>query len=308
MPKQTRPKSPKARAAGWRGPLRPQQPLISGKWLLCSIGIIVALAAICVYGALCLLSYQGGWQIIFHPSRSVDNHPSIPYQEIHFNYTETGQPQLTGWWIPAAPNAHHHANTILFLHGGSGSLSNTIPELESLYTAGINIFAFDYRGFGKSARLHPSETSLNQDADAALSYLTDTRHLPANSIVLYGTGLGASVAATRAARQPGIPVLILENISPDAMTLFAADDRTRILPVRLLTSDRFEINSILKTLATPKLFLASDNTPQTQAAFNAAQAPKQFAQIPSDDRAKYVESIEGFLGEVLTSTVAKNNR
>jgi uncharacterized protein len=303
MQKQMRPHPPKrtraeARAAGWKDPLQPQQPLVSGKWLLSALGIVVALAAICAYGTLCLLFYQGSWQLIFHPSRTVSRHPNIPYQEIQFDYTETGNPQLTGWWIPAAPDAHYSGSTILYLHDGSGSLSDTIARVESLHTFGINVFAFDYRGFGRSDDLHPSESSMNQDADAALAYLISTRHLPAHSFVIYGIGLGAPIAVSIAARHPQTAALILENVSPNASTLFAADTRTRILPVRLLTSDRFDATKTLKTLPTPKLFLDLAGSPQTQEAFTSASAPKQVFQIGPEDQARYLQTMRRFLDEL----------
>ncbi len=284
-----------ARAAGWDDPLRPQQPLISGKWLLSALGITVVIAAICAYATLCLLFYQGSWQLIFHPSNTVSAGPSVAYQEIQFDYTETGKPQLTGWWIPAATGAAFSGNTILFLHDGHGSLSDTVPQLETLHSLGINIFAFDYRGFGRSADLHPSEASMNQDADAAWSYVTDTRHQPASSIVIYGAGLGAPIAASFAARHPKTAALILENISPDASTLFAADARAKILPVPLLTSDRFNTIETLKTLPLSKLLLERGNSPQTQNAFSSARMPKQLFQIAPEDTAKYLETLRRFL-------------
>jgi uncharacterized protein len=291
--KQGRPTGPSAAP-------QPQQPLVSGKWLLSAIGIVVGLAVICAYATLCLLFYQGSWQLIFHPSHTVSTSPNIPYQEIQFDYTETGKPQLTGWWTPAATDARYRDNTILLLRDGRGSLSDTVAQIETLHTLGINIFAFDYRGFGKSADLHPSEASMNQDADAALAYLTGTRHLPAHSIVMYGTGLGAPIAASGAAHHPETAALILENLSPDASTLFAADARTRILPVRLLTSDRFDATETLKTLQTPKLFLDRGNSPQTRNAFSIANTPKQLFQIAPEDHGKYFESMQRFLDEVLS--------
>ena len=305
MPKPTQSKSrtgthAAARAAGWNDPLRPQQELISGKWLLSALGIVLGAALICAYATLCLLFYQGSWQLIFHPSRTVGTTPNVAFQEIQFDYTETGKPQLAGWWIPAEAGAHYASNTILFLHDGRGSLSDTVTQLQDLHSLGINLFAFDYRGFGKSADLHPSETSLNQDADAALDYLTGTRHLPAHSVIIYGTGLGAPVAASTAARHPEATALILENVSPNALTLFATDARTRILPVRLLTSDRFDATETLKSLRTPKLFLDRGNSPPTHNAYSIASAPKQFSQITAEDQAKYLEMMHRFLDEVLS--------
>jgi hypothetical protein len=303
MPKQTRPQSQKrthaeARSAGWKDPLRTQQPLVSGKWLLSALGIVLGVAAICAYASLCLLFYQGSWQLIFHPSRVISGHPNVPYQEIQFDSTETGRLQLTGWWIPGETNARYADRTILLLHDGRGSVSDTVNQLQTLQTLGINVFAFDYRGFGKSADLHPSEASMNQDADAALAYLTETRHQPAHSIVMYGIGLGAPVAASTAAHHPEIAALILEDISPNAMTLFAADARTKILPVRLLTSDRFNATETLKTLRMPKLFLDGSNSPQTHDAFSIASTPKQFSQTGHADQSKYPGAVASFLASL----------
>jgi pimeloyl-ACP methyl ester carboxylesterase len=293
------PKNTSARKESNQASTSPEQ-LISGKWLLSALGIVIGAALISAYATLCLLFYQGSWQLIFHPSRTISATPSIPYQEIQFDYTETGKPRLTGWWIPAETNASYANSTILYLHDGRGSLSDTITQLESLQALGINVLAFDYRGFGKSADLHPSETSLNDDADAALAYLTGTRHLTTRSVIVYGTGIGAAPAASFAARHPEIAAVILENISPTATTIFAADARTKILPVHLLTSDHFDATEQLKTLQTPKLFLSRNNAPQTHAAFSIAGAPKQFFEIGSDDPAKFQAAMHHFLDEVLS--------
>ena len=305
MPKPQRQKpegtpASKARAAGSSHALQPQQELISGKWLLSALGIVLGAALICAYSTLCLLFYQGSWQLIFHPSHTVSATPAVPFQEIQFDYTETGKPQLTGWWIPAGSNAQYSGNTILFLRDGQGSLSDAVTKLQDLHTLGINVFAFDYRGFGKSADLHPSEISMNQDADAALAYITGTRHLSAHSVVIFGVGLGAPVATSTSARHPEAAALILENISPNASILFAADARTKILPVRPLTSDRFDATETLRTLQTPKLFLDHSNGPQTERAFNIASAPKQLFQIAPKDGSKYLETMHRFLDEVLS--------
>ena len=95
---------------------------------------------------------------------------------------------------------------------------------------------------------HPSEARVYDDADAAWNYLTDIRHLEPSSIILYGTGLGATIAAETALRHHESPALILENPAPPALSLVAADSRTSVLPVRLLFRDRFEIGPKLQTL------------------------------------------------------------
>ena len=236
---------------GWKDPLAQQQPLVSGRWLASAILGVVGFAAVCAYLTLCLLFYQGQWQVVFHPSRTVTATPTtvgLKYDAISFDYTGTGAAQLTGWWIPADPGATNSARTLLFLHDGLGSLSDVTAQLKTLHSLGINIFAFDYRGFGQSLNTHPSETRVYEDADAAWNYLTDIRHLDPRSIILYGAGLGATIAAETALRHHESPALILENPAPPALSLIAADSRTSVLPIRMLFRDRFEIDPKLQNL------------------------------------------------------------
>jgi pimeloyl-ACP methyl ester carboxylesterase len=252
---------------GWKNPLAQQQPLASARWIIGGIAATLGLAAICVYLTFCLLFWQGQWQLVFHPSRSLTATPAsvhLAYDEVSFDATETGVLQLNGWWIPAAPNAPYTAKTLLFLHDGAGSLSDTVPRLLALHGLGINIFAFDYRGFGKSSNLHPSEASTDEDADAAWRYLTETRHISPSSIVLYGAGLGATIAAETARRHPPAPALILEDPQPPTLTKLKFNSQTHLLPVRLLFHDRFDLEKILTGVRTPKLVLDHDDVTRVQ--------------------------------------------
>src|SRR5271154_3290714 len=75
------------------------QPLVGGRWLLYAILGVVALAAVCAYLTLCLLFYQGQWQIVFRPSQNITSTPAVvgmKYDEVRFDFTGTGQPQLAG--------------------------------------------------------------------------------------------------------------------------------------------------------------------------------------------------------------------
>jgi pimeloyl-ACP methyl ester carboxylesterase len=278
-----------------------QPPLISAKWLLSALAAILMLAVICVYATFCLLFYQGSWQLIFHPSRTVTTTPAsvgITFDDVRFDYTETGKAQLSGWWIPAESDGRYAGYTILLLRNGHGSLSDSIPRIKALHMLGINVFAFDYRGFGQSMNAHPSEQRMNQDADAAWRYLTDTRHLPGHSIIFYGEGLGASIAASSAIRHAETPALVLEDISPTALTLFAADARTKFLPVRLLSSDRFDSAIVFAHLKTPKLFIEYSRSSNTGTLFHGAEFPKRLVQLAPDDAANYAKSMRVFLDEI----------
>ncbi len=284
---------------GWKSPLAPQQPLTSARWLFGVLAAILGLAVVCVYIAFCLLFWQGQWQLVFKPSRIITATPAnagLKYDEIGFDATETGILQLNGWWIPAQGNLPYATDTLLLIHSGSGSLSSTVPQLLALHGLGINIFVFDFRGFGKSVTIHPSEASTYEDADAAWRYLTDTRHLSPSSIVLDGVGLGAAIAAETTRRHPQAPALILEDPAPPTLDSLQSDPRMRLLPIRLLFHDRFDPAKTLAQLRTPKLFVYSARDAAGRY-YNIAADPKQRANVATVQ--DYVTGLQSFLSKYL---------
>src|SRR5215470_17853523 len=112
------PSSPAARP-DFDDPLRPKNPLVARRWILGGIGVMSVASLVAIYFAIGLLFWQGQWQLIFHPSHIVTKTPAnegIPFDEVRFDATQTGQPQLTGWWVPANSNGSGKSATILYLH------------------------------------------------------------------------------------------------------------------------------------------------------------------------------------------------
>jgi pimeloyl-ACP methyl ester carboxylesterase len=292
---------------GWKDPLAPQLPLTSARWILGAVAATLLFAVLCVYGTMCLLFWQGQWQLVFQPSGTISATPAsagLKYDEIRFDATETGILQLSGWWIPVDPGAPYAADTLLFLHGGSGSLSATLPQLQVLHNLGMNLFAFDYRGFGNSVRTHPSEKSTCDDADAAWRYLTDTRHLAPSTIVIGGVRLGAAIAVETARRHPQAPALILEDLQPPVLDSLQFDSRMRLLPIRLLFHDRFDPAETLAHLRTPKLMVYA-GPGATGRYYGQAAEPKQTAILgggrgsPLYEDQNYLAGLRSFLSKYL---------
>lgn len=286
---------------GWRSPLDPQQPLAGAPWIAGALAAVLILAAICVYCTFCLLFWQGQWQLVFKPSAAITVTPAsdgLRYDEVAFDATETGNLQLHGWWIPA-----DGAMTLLLLHGGTGSLSDTVPHLQALHSLGLNVFVFDYRGFGKSVPLHPSQASTYDDAEAAWHYLTDTRHLPPGKIVLDGSGLGAAIAAEVARRHPEAAALILEDAQPPALDSLQLDRGMRLLPIRLLFHDRFDPTEALAQLRMPKLYLSP--TPNALY-YEQAADPKQKAISANYASEAYVACLRNFLNKYIPGSLKQH--
>ncbi|MGA1981428.1 MAG: alpha/beta hydrolase [Acidobacteriaceae bacterium] len=305
-----------------RSPLEVVDPI----WLVKALALSLIAAVICVYATLCLLVYQGEWQLVLHPVRAIDRTPAsagLDFEDVRFGAAETGQPRLTGWWIPAQtappPGAalslqtipKYADYTVLYLHDGSGSLSNTVPMIARLHQAGLNVFAIDYRGFGASdASMHPSDARMAEDAAAAFDYLTSTRHIRARNLIPYGSGLGAYPAVELAGAHPELPAVILDNPDPDPASTAAAWHPSHIIPVLLLFGKSFAIAGPLATLATPKLLIAGGpaavsaarDINQLQAMFQQAASPRFAVTLPpADSENAYQAALSRFLDQYLSS-------
>ena len=287
-----------------------QLEVVDPRWLLKALGLTIGVAAILSYLSLCLLIYQGSWQLILHPKTGAPDKIDLVYQDIRFDAAATGKPRLDAWWIPADARA---TKTILFLHDGSGSLSDNSYELRLLHSTGVNIFAIDYRGYGQSDGPHPTESRMAEDTAAALDYLVNTRHIPAVQIVPYGVGLGAVLAANLAAAHAEISAVILDNPDSLAFTRAITGRKSSFLPMRMLMQEHFDIATPLKTLKTPKLLLADgpqgfdkNRVATNQALFKSAPDPKMAVTFNNDfpndvylsDSARaYVQAVDRFLDE-----------
>lgn len=302
MPGPPRPSAPKASGKSaarvqqqpHRAPAEPP-PLVSGRWLLSAFAISLVLAAACGYLALCILFYQGQWQLLFHPSRSVTATPAsvgLAFSDIRFDVSETGPPQLEGWWIQAAAPT---STTILYLHDARGSLSDCLPALTTLHALGLNLFAFDYHGFGHSAGAHPTERLATADSVAAWTYLTDTRHIAPRNLIVYGDGTGATFAAHLAAVYAP-SAAILEDPNPPARQVFASDARAQILPLFLLQKEHLDPTSDLRRAHVPRLFLdRREKTTRAHQLFLASSDPKQYFDLRSSSDAAVSATLRRFL-------------
>jgi hypothetical protein len=264
-------------------------PTVSGRWLLTAAGLSLLGAAVCAWGALCLLFWQGSWQLLYHPTAAVTRTPAsvgLPFDPVGFAATEAGEPRLKGWWIPAAPDARYSRYTLLYLHGQNGNLSDTVEAVAALHGAGLNVFAFDYRGYGQSQFARPSEAHWREDAEWALQYLTSTRHVAAGAIVLDGNGLGANLALEVAAAHPELAGVVLESPLESPVDAIFDDPRAHLVPARWLVRDRFDADKAAAGLHVPSLWSIAQPDLKTSAdkvnppaGFDRVASPKMFVRL-----------------------------
>ena len=81
-----------------------------------------------------------------------------------------GRGRVDGWFIPA-PKAWA---TLLFCHGNAGNISHRLESIRQFRQLGLNVFIFDYRGYGVEREV-PTEAGTYRDAEAARRYLVETQ-------------------------------------------------------------------------------------------------------------------------------------
>ena len=103
-------------------------------------------------------------------------------------------------WHIAQPTNAATAPTVLYLHGARWNMNGSVFRIARWHELGFNVLAVDYRGFGKSTELLPSEESAAEDARLAFEELK-RRQPEASRRYLYGHSLGGALAIDLAARE-----------------------------------------------------------------------------------------------------------
>lgn len=101
------------------------------------------------------------------------------------------------WWLP---NADAGAPTLLYLHGTFRNLYQNARKVEALRSAGFSIVAVEYRGWGDSSPILPSEATIYADANVAWAELVRRQSDPRKRVI-FGHSMGSGVAVELASRR-----------------------------------------------------------------------------------------------------------
>lgn len=112
------------------------------------------------------------------------------------NALDTRPHRIQLWWLPH-PDAN--APTLLYFHGTFRNLFQNSRKIEALRDAGFAVLAVDYRGWGLSTPITPSEQTILKDADVAWTEL-QRKEPRASQRVIYGHSMGSGVAVDLASR------------------------------------------------------------------------------------------------------------
>ena len=178
-----------------------------------------------------------------------------------------------GWWIAA--NSIRDP-TVLMLASGEGSAADSLGRAKTFHDAHLNVLLFDYRGYGASTEQHPTEVMMEADGASALAYLQEVKAVPLDSTIVYGTGVGASLATTLCVEQKAA-ALILEAPTGDLSNSASQDPRARLVPFHMLFHEAFPLAAPLTNLKIPKLVIAYPGG----MTLRQAGDPKMIVDLPS---------------------------
>lgn len=213
------------------------------------------------------------------------------------DFVAADKTRLHGWYCPCdQPRA-----VILLAHGNAGNIATRVAWLRYLQrTLRVSVFAFDYRGYGKSGG-KPTIDGALQDARAARAKLCELAAVKDSDIVLMGESLGGAIvvqlAATAAPR-----ALILQSTFSSLRDI--AQVHFRLLS-GIVSKTKLNSSEAIAKYHGP-LMQSHGNQDRTipyslgEKLFNAANQPKEWIEIASADHndwltQSYVNQLDRFI-------------
>src|SRR5688572_23215947 len=144
--------------------------------------------------------------LLYYPSRGFYATPAevgLRHEEVAFA-AEDGT-RLQGWWIPAGrrPATAH----VLLCHGNAGNIGDRVLHAKYLTDAGLDVFLFDYRGYGNSEG-SPDEDGTYRDARAARGMLLRQGGVDGGRVVYLGESIGGALALALAVEAPPLGLVL----------------------------------------------------------------------------------------------------
>lgn len=220
--------------------------------------------------------------VAFHPVRYTSDNWTSPAGAQDVFITSGDDLRLHGWFFETKKRPA--VATIIFFHGNGGNISNVGWVGERLSSRGFDVLLLDYRGYGRSDGQVTSEGDLYADAEAGYLYVTSTRGVSPENVVLYGQSLGTAPVTDLASRKKCAAIILESGFSS------ASDLASNVLPwfprrLHFLTRNRFDSARKLSQVECPVLITHGDPdetipTEHGQRLFDAANEPKKLLIFP----------------------------
>ena len=229
---------------------------------------------------------------LYYPIRGIEMTPEsagLKYEDVYF--VSRDSVRLNGWFIEADSSR----GVVLFCHGNAGNISHRFDSILIMRQMDVDVFIFDYRGYGRSGGL-ATEKGLYLDTEAAYEYLTREKKIHPRNIVLFGRSIGGNVAIDLAARREVVCLIsesAFSSIEDMAKSIYG------VRPPRWLLSNHFDALSRIGKVSVPKLLIHSRDDEivpfrQGQMLFDAAGEPKEFFELVGSHNEAFLQAGMGY--------------
>ncbi|PHS56923.1 MAG: alpha/beta hydrolase [Sulfurimonas sp.] len=246
----------------------------------------------CAYIILIVLLYTYQSKLVYFPSKNINTNPEaigLVYESIIFQADD--KTKLHAWYIPKKGAK----TTLLFLHGNGGNISHRLDSIKIFNSLEMNVFIFDYRGYGNSEG-ETNEQNTYDDARSAWNYLLNNKKIKAEDIIIFGRSLGGTIAANLASSLKA-KAIILESTFTTAKEF--ASDVYPFVP-GFLVHFTYETTRYLKDINYPILIIHSEDDDiipfkYAKAIFENANEPKKFVKIKGSHNYGFLQSKDIYL-------------
>jgi uncharacterized protein len=195
--------------------------------------------------------------------------------------------RLHGWFLHAR---EPRIGTVVHFHGNAQNLTSHVEFVDWLPRHGLDVFVFDYRGYGASAGT-PSRRGIHADCRAALAHVRARPDVDRDRIVVFGQSLGGAcaVAALADGGTDGIRGVALDSTFASYVGMgnaaLGGSFLTWPLAWLLLSDDHAPGDVVARLAPIPLLVVVSPLDPvvpasEGRALFAAAAEPKELVEVP----------------------------
>lgn len=217
------------------------------KRLLSYVIVLVLLAVIVVVG---LMVFES--RLIFFPTRGHTATPEdFELEAEELALSSTDNVTVHGFYVTPVSQDEPRAH-ILLSHGNGGNLSGRLWLAKQLAQRRLAVLLYDYRGYGHSTDLFPTESGAYDDAETALAALLERAEDP-NHVVLYGRSLGGGISYELASRHPELAGIITDATFTSVPEMVR--DATILSPLAPLVRTRMDNLRRIGEVRMPKLIL-----------------------------------------------------
>jgi pimeloyl-ACP methyl ester carboxylesterase len=262
------------------------------------------------YVSACTYMWVQQKHVIFMPERKIIKTPAdyhLKFEDVYLQvHSSDGHiEQMHCWWIPTDEPSNRY---LIYLHGSALNIGANVSHARRFKELGFSVLLISYRGYGQSEGDFPTEAQVYADAEAAWNYLVKQKGITPSDIFIYGHSLGGAVAINLAVSHPEAKGLIVEATFTSIADMGRQHKFYRLLPLGLITHQRFDSINKIERLKMPVLFLHGTEdslVPFTMSRrlFDRAPSPKKLKLISGGGHnnsasvggAEYLESVREFI-------------